>query len=149
MANLPILLMRPKMGRTELHTSSTQMIDHFHQDWAKHTPIWKILSHELSAAPSFINNIYAICIYIPNKDSEVVPITRASSLSILDIISLPSDACQYYSISVPQTIKHSIIGIAANIFHINLWITKHMGINNIAQNTFSPSDLSGRRVQKH
>ena len=148
-ANSPILLMKPKMGRTAMHTSSTQMIDHFQQDWAQHTPIWKILSHEPFAILSFINNIYANGIYLPIKDSKVVPITRANSLSILDIISLPPDACQYYSISVPQTIMHSIIGIAANTFHINLWITKLMGIHNIAQNTFSPSDLSGRWVQKN
>ena len=144
MVNSPILLMKPIRGRPAMHTSSTQMNVHSNKIELSLLQIWKILSHEPFAVLSFINTIYANGIYLPIKDSKVVPITRANSLSILDIISLPPDACQYYSISVPQTIMHSIIGIAANTFHINLWITKHMGINNIAQNTFSPSDLSGR-----
>ena len=131
MANSPILLMKPKMGRTEMHTSSTQMIDHFQQDWAQHTPIWKILSHEPFAILSFINNIYVNGIYLPIKVSKEVPIFRANSLSTPDtIISrlpilLPL-RCQ--SDTVPQTIMHSIIGINANTFQINFWITKYMGI---------------------
>ena len=136
------------MGRTAMHTTITQLNDHFHQDWAKHTPIWKILSHEPFTILSFVNNIYANCIYLPNKDSKIVPITRATSLSILDIVSLPSYVCQYYSISGPQNIMHLIIGIAANTIHFNSCITKLMEIHNITQNAVSPSDLSGRWVQK-